>query len=205
MNTKQILRDLSRMCCEKKRNFDVLPADFLPTTRIDKKNRPFYLVANTAASFEGDGEHWVCMYIPKKYSENIEYFDSFGLPAINNYFEKFISNNCKKYVYNANQLQADNSTVCGNFCVVFLNERCTKKKSLSEFVNHFSKTDREMNDAKIRKMYNKLHAQHKVTRVKNKNKKMTQRGRGLYCKLICNQTCITRQQMHQKMRKQNEK
>lgn len=198
MNTKQILRDLSQMSGVKKQNFDVVPANYLPS-KIPKNNRPFYLVVNTSASFEGSGEHWVSMYIPRKYNQNIEYFDSFGLPAINKYFIKFLSNNCKNYVYNPVQLQSDTSLVCGQYCTVFLHERCTKRKSLKHFITQFSPNDREMNDSMIRRMYRKIHNHNKTTRVQKK--KMTQHGRGLYCNVICNQTCVARTQMRGKMRK----
>lgn len=187
MDTRQILNDLSHLCCKskKKKNFAVLPADFLP-----KKvpTRPFYLVINTSASNEGPGEHWVCMYVPAKSSQSIEYFDSFGLPALNKHFRKFIKNNCTHYIYNKVQLQSNISTVCGEFCVVFLTQRCCEKKNLQQFINQFSTTKLEMNDAKVTTMYNKLQKQ------KKKPKTASQLGHGhLENSIVCNQTCVSRE------------
>lgn len=145
------------------------------------------------------GEHWCSIYIPKKYNQNIEYFDSFGLPAINKHFLKFINNNCKQYVYNPLQIQSDISTVCGEFCVVFLHQRCVEKKTLEQFINQFDRNKLEMNDAKVVTMYNKVHKQKKNTRAK---KKMTQFGYGSNDNnIICNQTCVARHQQTKKKKR----
>lgn len=185
MDTKQILGDLSQMCCAKK-NFACLPSDYLPKKIL---RRPFYLVANTSPSFDPPGEHWVCMYLPKRANENIEYFDSFGLPALNKYFIKFLKNNCKKYNYNPLQIQSNISNLCGEFCVMFLHERCRNKMKLKEFINQFDREKLHLNDSKVQKMYKEMQKRNKKTR-----SKMTQLGRGSYNDVVCNQTCAPRQQ-----------
>lgn len=188
MDTKQILKDLSQMCCAKK-NFACLPANYLPKKIL---RRPFYLVVNTSPSFDPPGEHWVCMYLPKKSSEKIEYFDSFGFPATNKYFIKFLKNNCEQYNYNPVQIQSNISNLCGEFCVMFLHARCKDKMNLQEFVKQFDREKLQLNDSKVIGLYRKMHRRNKRARAK-----MTQFGRGSYSNIVCNQTCVPRDQFKQ--------
>lgn len=176
------------MCCAKK-NFACLPANYLPKKIL---HRPFYLVVNTATSFEPPGEHWVCMYLPKKSNGNIEYFDSFGLPAINKYFVRFLKNNCKQYNYNPFQVQSNISNLCGEFCVMFLHARCKNRQTLTEFIKQFDREKLQLNDSKVMKMYKEMQKKNKLSRVKT-----TQFGRGSFNTIVCNQTCVSRQRFKQ--------
>lgn len=188
MNTIQIFNDLSHMRCAKKNNFNVLPADLLP---FKVPTRPYYICVNTVGH-KYLGEHWVCMYIPKKYTQSIEYFDSSGTPPMaNNYFSEFIKNNCNHYVYSPLQLQSASSNVCGEWCVTFLHDRCTKKRTLKQFINQFDANNQEQNDLKIIKMYNRIHKTGHI-------RKMTQHGRGVNTNIVCNQSCIPREQRKMK-------
>ena len=61
-------------------------------------------------SKDGDGTHWVCF----KYAKNIvTYYDSFGVAP-----PREIMKICKKQlIYNNRQIQDENSTCCGWFCI----------------------------------------------------------------------------------------
>lgn len=189
MDTKQIWNDLSQMCTPNK-NFTVLPADHLPKKKI--KIRPFNLVINTDESFK-PGEHWISIHLPKNRKEHCEYFDSFGLPAINPYFIDFLNTNCKQYVYNPIQIQSDDSNLCGEYCVMFLHER-NRNKTFGEFINMFDEKKPEKNDKKIINMYKKMHRHTKRARAK-----MTQLGGGIHSNhIVCNQSCVSRKQNKKK-------
>ena len=76
------------------------------------KTLPKSLIINTANS-DSDGEHWVALVLQK---ERCFYFDSFGLPIINenilHYLHKF-----RKVMYSDNCIQDINSEKCGKFCI----------------------------------------------------------------------------------------
>lgn len=193
MNTIQILKDLSRICYPKN-NFAVIPADYLPE-KIPI--RPFYLVVNTANSTD-IGEHWISIYVPCKYTQKIEYMDSFGLPPNNHHFLKFIRNNCKQYVFNPVQIQSDNSSVCGEYSTCFLYQRKMEKKKLKQFINQFSASKLEKNDVKIVKMYNKIQKMHKRNRVTRVKTTQLGRGHSSINNSVCNQSCLSRIQLKKK-------
>ena len=70
--------------------------------------------------------------------DNITYFDSFGIEYIPKEIKKFIGNkNIKTNIY---RIQANNSIICGYFCIGFI-DFMLKDKSLLDDTNYFFLTN----------------------------------------------------------------
>ena len=78
--------------------------------------------------------------------KKIVYFDSFGVEHISEEIKKFIGNrNIKANIY---RVQANNSVMCGYFCIGFIDFMFTGK-TLIDYTNMFSPHDFNENDSKI--------------------------------------------------------
>ncbi len=99
----------------------VYALDRLPKQYISV--RPALVVANTA--YSGSlGEHWVCFFLS---DNSITYFDSYGLPPSNKYFDEFIYTNganSKTLRWNSTCLQGLTATTCGKYVCTFLLYKC---------------------------------------------------------------------------------
>lgn len=121
----------------------VFSRNFLPET----VNTNEFLILNSQCwPCTGDAMgHWVALY--KSAGDTLELFDSFGLPpeAYN-----LGANNFPKcdYVYNTQQYQGFNSTVCGHYAALFCLAR-RAKVSYDSFLNLFQEGRYEENDAKV--------------------------------------------------------
>lgn len=91
----------------------VFPADKIPKVWP----KPIAIVANTDGS-KKPGQHWVAIYVGR--DGRGWYFDSYGLPPIIPQHLSRLRENCKFFRCNTRQLQDANSTVCGQYCIVFL-------------------------------------------------------------------------------------
>ena len=84
------------------------------------------------ANIKDTGTHWVALFCKKN---EIVYFDSFGVEHIPEEIKKFISNrNIKANIY---RVQANNSVMCGYFCIGFI-DFILARKTLSDYTNLFS-------------------------------------------------------------------
>ena len=79
-------------------------------------------------------------------SNDITYFDSFGVEDIPKKIKAFLKN--KNVKTNIFRIQAYDSIMCGYFCIRFINFML-KGKSLTEYTNLFSPNDFKKNDDKI--------------------------------------------------------
>ena len=79
---------------------------------------------------------------------NITYFDSFGVEHIPKEVENFENNN--SIITDIYRIQANDSIMCGYFCIGFINFML-KVKSLLDYTNVFSPDEREKNDKIILK------------------------------------------------------
>ena len=79
---------------------------------------------------------------------NITYFDSFGVEHIPKEVEKFENNN--SIITDIYRIQANDSIMCGYFCIGFINFML-KVKSLLDYTNVFSPDEHEKNDKIILK------------------------------------------------------
>ena len=109
LTTQQItdtLKDMRYFC-------GVFPINRLSFVLLPK---PGAVIINLDDSYN-PGSHWVSVYITEK-SEGY-YFDSFGRhpPAA---IQAFIERNTKNWTWNREVYQADDSTYCGYYCILFV-------------------------------------------------------------------------------------
>ena len=105
-------------------------------------------------SDDGNGTHWVFMYIDK--DGKALYFDSFGVPPPVE-IEKFLKM-FKPFYVNDRQIQDMKSTNCGFYCIAldsFLKYQYDKKSDLisnyAKFINMWS-FDTKTNDKILKKI-----------------------------------------------------
>lgn len=128
-------------------NAKVFAANRLPNSL----STPCALVINTDPDTR-PGSHWVAVFIDKY--KNGEYFDSYGFPPLVESHTKFLTTSCKKWIHNKTGLQSYNTTVCGQYCLLFLYFK-VHGRSMREFLKIFPGPPL-MNDKIIVKVFNKL-------------------------------------------------
>ena len=94
---------------------------------------PKSMIINTATA-NSSGEHWVALVLKKKCCF---YFDSFGLPVMNNNILNFLSDNYKKFTYTNVCIQSASSDYCGKFCIAFI-KHVHSKYSYDTFIKQFN-------------------------------------------------------------------
>ena len=119
-------------------------SDQLPTV---PSSFPKSLIINTAA-FDTGGEHWVAIVMHEK---KCFYFDSFGLPIINENILQFLSN-YKKVTYSDVCIQNTFSNYCGKFCIAFI-KYVHSKHSYNQFINQFDFVKLYKNDLIVENIY----------------------------------------------------
>ena len=88
--------------------------------------------------------HIGLLYFVKK--KEIVYFDSFGVEHIPEEIKKFIGNrNIKANIF---RIQANNSVMCGYFCIGFI-DFMLASKTMIDYTNLFSPYDFNKNDSII--------------------------------------------------------
>ena len=93
--------------------------------------------------YKDTGTHWVALFCKKT---EIVYFDSFGIEHIPEEIKKFSGNkNIKANIY---RVQANNSIMCGYFCIGFI-DFMLAGKTLIDYTNLFSPHDFNKNDSII--------------------------------------------------------
>ena len=127
----------------------VFAADTLPR-RLHKK--PALLICNTDP-ISKPGSHWVAFFIG--INGEGEFWDSYGMPPIVKSHRQFLDRLCKKWTYNHHSLQALESQVCGEYCVLYLIHRA-HGYSLQSFVTKLFSTDPDKNDQVVRKLFRHL-------------------------------------------------
>lgn len=148
MNTLEIQQALNFI---PQHNTGVYPADKIPKVWP----KPAAIVANTDGSNK-PGQHWIAMYVDR--DGRGWYFDSYGLPPIIPQHLSGLRRNCKFFRCNTKQLQDANSTVCGQYCVVFLHFMSVFA-SPGRFLALFH-TDTLKNDSIVRKYYKSFTNKH---------------------------------------------
>ena len=87
------------------------------------------------------GTHWVSLWVNN--SNNVTYFDSFGVEHIPKETKTLIGNkNFKTHIF---RIQAYDSIICGYFCIGFI-YFMLKGKTLTEYTNLFSPNNFKKND-----------------------------------------------------------
>ena len=86
------------------------------------------------------GTHWIALFCNRN---EIVYFDSFGVEHVPEEIKEFVGN--KNIIANIFQVQANNSVMCGYFCIGFIDFILAGKK-LTDFTNMFFPYDFKKND-----------------------------------------------------------
>lgn len=150
----------------------VFAADMLPMTF----QKPAIFIVNTDTK-DKPGEHWISIYFSN--GGVCEYFDSFGMPPIVCEHIKFIKEHANKLLYNPMSIQSLDTSVCGQYCVMFACHKL-KNKTFQSFLNLFDKKNSYNNDAVVIIMYMRVN-----NYSKSRNHKTT-------CKqnMICVSRCL---------------
>ena len=93
--------------------------------------------------YKDAGTHWIALFCKKN---EIVYLDSFGFEHILEEIKEFIGNRTIKA--NIFLVQANNSLMCGQFCIGFIDFMLAGKK-LTNFTTLFSSYDFDKNDSII--------------------------------------------------------
>ena len=70
------------------------------------------------------GRHWIALFCKRS---EIVYFDSFGVEYVLKEIKEFVGN--KNIKANIFRVQADNSAMCGYFCIEFIDFMLVGKKT----------------------------------------------------------------------------
>lgn len=127
MNSLEILKFLSEIPSH---TVGVFPADKIPRLWC----KPVAFVFNTQEN-SLPGQHWVAVYVSK--NGHGLFFDSYGLPPyIKNHIRR-MRKNCDRFKWNTRPLQSDSSSVCGQFCIMFL-DYMSRGFKIADFLKNFS-------------------------------------------------------------------
>ena len=86
------------------------------------------------------GTHWIVWYVK---NNEVIYFDSFGVEHVPKEINRFIGHKSTKT--NTFRIHADNSIMCGHFCIGFI-DFTFAGKTLIDYTSLFSSYDFEKND-----------------------------------------------------------
>ena len=86
------------------------------------------------------GTHWIALFCNRN---EIVYFDSFGVEHVPEEIKEFVGN--KNIIANIFRVQANDSVICGYFCIDVIDFMLAGKK-LTDFTNMFSPQDFQKND-----------------------------------------------------------
>ena len=90
--------------------------------------------------YADEGTQWIALYVK---NNEVIYFDSFGIENVPKEIKRFTGHkNTKTNIF---RIQADNSIMCGYFCIVFI-DFMFARKSLTDFTSSFSPYDFKKND-----------------------------------------------------------
>jgi len=135
LDTSRILSPLNGIVC---------PKDYLP------KRKPANVKAYIINTHDSDqpGEHWVAIFFK---NNSAIYFDSYGLPPLDEHILPFLQNNTREYTVNDIRLQDERSAMCGVYCI-FMLDVLARGFNLEDIIllkfdlQHFSKNDKLMGE-----------------------------------------------------------
>lgn len=114
-------------------------------------NLPAFIISNLDPDYK-PGSHWVAMHIDVNGIG--EYFDSFGRKPTG-YHKLFLKRNTKRWFYNHTSLQNQFTSVCGEYCLVYIYFKF-QGKSMSDMLNLYSDNSLS-NDLVTRKLFKSIY------------------------------------------------
>ena len=123
---------------KRKQFLGCFPLDQLPDFQTQF---PKSCIINTQTSTKL-GEHWIALILTKKHCF---YFDSFGLPIINQSILQYLNTHYKIVRYSDVCIQHVESGKCGEFCIVFVTH-VNSKTTYEQFISQFNLEDVREND-----------------------------------------------------------
>lgn len=123
----------------------VFAADRLPL----RAHYPSLYCVNTMAHHH-PGEHWVILFFSR--DKCVEYFDSLGRAPRPPWHTEFMKRNARQHLYSRFRVQSLTSNYCGQYCIMYAMNRA-RGKSMSAFLNRFSKRDYIANDALVARTF----------------------------------------------------
>lgn len=112
---------------------------------------PASLIVNTDIS-RATGEHWLGLVLEE---EECLYFDSFGLPIVDETLLKYLNPFYDKVTYSDVCIQHVTSNKCGKFCILFV-KNVNSKSSYENFLSEFNHYNLKKNDIIVEKWINTL-------------------------------------------------
>lgn len=132
----------------------VFAADTLPRYL---HRRPALIIVNTDPISKA-GEHWQAIFVSRH--GRGEFFCSYGLRPFVRRHIQFLNRMCKSWEYNTVPLQAIDSDVCGQYCIMYLIHKA-HGYTLKQFLNtYFDQHDKETNDAVVACMVSRYTKDH---------------------------------------------
>lgn len=130
--------------------------DLLKNVKIPKRKKSFAII-NMQNYREGEGTHWVAVFIDPK-AKVISYYDSFGIPPpidVNRWLMGMTSDSKKpfKFYYHSTQHQDIQSVACGFFVRYFI-DCMLKGMSAADFMLNELDDDLERNERIVLNKYN---------------------------------------------------
>ena len=110
----------------------------------DITSYPCSIIVNTEKS-NHPGGHWVALLLQKDCSF---YFDSFGLPVLEEDIFNYLERCYKKITYNLQCIQDIESVSCGLYCISFV-KHVHSIKTFTSFIKNFSLDHLKSNDLKV--------------------------------------------------------
>lgn len=135
MNTIEIRECLFKIHWSLQNN--VYAANRLPF----RTEAPTFLISNLDSDTQ-PGSHWVAIHIDN--NKVGQYFDSFGRPPAA-FHRTFLNRNCRLWDFNVKRIQDDWTSVCGEYCLVYLYFKF-QGRSMLDFTKLFNINDTVMND-----------------------------------------------------------
>ena len=126
--------EIQKYCKNELRFNGVFPRNNLP-----KKIKDVAYVINLD-EYADVGTHWIALFCNRN---EIVYFDSFGVEHVPEEIKEFVGN--KNIIANIFRVQANDSVMCGYFCIRFIDFMLAGKK-LTDYTNLFSPHDFKKND-----------------------------------------------------------
>ena len=124
------------------RNFiGCFPLDGLPSL---PRQKTASLIVNTDISM-GSGDHWLALVLLE---DECFYFDSFGLPILEEALIKYLEPYYSKVTYSDVCIQHVESNKCGEFCILFV-KYVHSKSSYEKFLYRFDHLNIKKNDVII--------------------------------------------------------